>query len=78
VIDWLQELPVGWLIVVVFAGTAVVAGGIYAAIARLAVGERGLAFKALSPGMLPTIWSGSSSGSSWPGSGATSGRPGTR
>jgi hypothetical protein len=33
----------------------VVAGGIYAAIPRLAVGERGRALKALSPGMLPTM-----------------------
>lgn len=53
--DWLDDLPLAWLIVVVFAGTALVAAGIYLAVIRLAVGETARAFKGISPGMLPPM-----------------------
>jgi hypothetical protein len=53
--DWLYGLPVFGLVVVVFAATYAVAGAIYAAVSVLAVGERGRALKAVSPGMLPPL-----------------------
>ncbi|MGN6393404.1 MAG: DUF4239 domain-containing protein [Gemmatimonadales bacterium] len=53
--DWLLNLPVGWMALVILAfvylGTAV----IYVTVTRLAVGERARAFKAISPGMLPPL-----------------------
>jgi Protein of unknown function (DUF4239) len=55
VIDWMHDLPVGWLIVVVFGGTFVVTAAIYLAVMRLAEGESGRAFKSVSPGMLPPM-----------------------
>src|SRR5262245_7838235 len=53
--DWLHTLPVGWMSLVVFAATYLVAGGIYWLVFTLAVGERARAFKAISPGMLPPL-----------------------
>jgi hypothetical protein len=53
--NWVHELSVGWLIVVVFAGMSLGTAGIYGAVTRVAVGERARAFKALSPGMLPSM-----------------------
>lgn len=53
--DWLLNLPVPWMALVilgfVYLGTAV----IYQVVNRLAVGERAKAFKAISPGMLPPL-----------------------
>jgi hypothetical protein len=40
---------------VVFAGMSLGTAGIYGAVTRVAVGERARAFKALSPGMLPSM-----------------------
>jgi Protein of unknown function (DUF4239) len=54
-IDWVHSLPVVWLIVVVFAATLVVTAAIYFAVMELAVGDRGHAFTAVSPGMLPPM-----------------------
>src|SRR5262245_26138118 len=53
--DWLHNLPIVWLAVVVFGLTYLMAAGIFALVAALAQGERRLAFKAISPGMLPPL-----------------------
>jgi hypothetical protein len=53
--DWLHELPVIWMTVVIFAGTYAMAAAIYGIVVGLAAGERGRAFKAVSPGMLPPL-----------------------
>ena len=52
--DWVHQLPVGWLIGVVVAGTSLVAAGVYAVVTRI-VGQRAQAFKALSPGLPPSM-----------------------
>jgi uncharacterized membrane protein len=51
-LDWLQNLPVVWMTVVVFLATYLVTGVIYWVVATLAVGERARAFKADSPNLL--------------------------
>src|SRR5215204_1544168 len=53
--DWLQNLPVLWMTVVVFLATYLVTGAIYGVVVTLAVGARARAFKAVSPGMLPPL-----------------------
>ena len=53
--DWLHNMPIFWMALVVFGFTYLVAGGIYALVTALATGERGRAFKAISPGMLPPL-----------------------
>jgi len=53
--DWLHNLPVPWMALVVFGVTYAVAAAIYALVAALAVGERARSFKAVSPGMLPPL-----------------------
>jgi hypothetical protein len=53
--EWLYNLPVIWMTLVVFLATFVVTAGIYGAVLRLATGERARAFKAVSPGMLPPL-----------------------
>src|SRR5215471_3494913 len=53
--DWLHNLPVLWMSVLVFGFTYLVTAGIYAVITVFAVGERARAFKAISPGMLPPL-----------------------
>ena len=53
--DWLHDLPVPWMALVVFGFTFVLAGAIYAIVMALAVGERGRSFKAVSPGLLPPL-----------------------
>jgi hypothetical protein len=53
--DWLHSLPVVLLMVLVFAFVFVVAAAIYAIVVGLAVGERGTAFGAVSPGLLPPM-----------------------
>ena len=50
---WLQDLPLAGLALIVFAATFLAAAAIYAVVMVLAVGARGQAFKAFSPGMLP-------------------------
>ena len=54
-LDWLFDLPIFWMALLILAGTYLVAAVIHKIVARLAVGERGKAFKALSPGMLPPL-----------------------
>jgi Protein of unknown function (DUF4239) len=53
--DWLLNLPIPWMAVVIFAGIYVVTAAIYLIVIGLAVGDRARAFKALSPGMLPPL-----------------------
>ncbi len=53
--DWLHNLPVAWMALVVFVATYLVAGGIYGVVMALAGGERARTFKAMSPGMLPPL-----------------------
>jgi hypothetical protein len=53
--DWLYNLPLAWMALVIFAATYGVAAAVYWIVTRLAVDERARAFKALSPGMLPPL-----------------------
>jgi hypothetical protein len=53
--DWLHDLPVVWMALVIFGFTYLVSAAIYAVVAVLAVGERGRSFKSISPGMLPAL-----------------------
>jgi Protein of unknown function (DUF4239) len=54
--DWLHDLSIVWLAVVVFAFTALVTVAIYASVVALATNERRrAAFKGVSPGMLPPM-----------------------
>ena len=50
--DWLLNLPVPWMALVIFLATYLIAGSVYLVVTRLAVNERAKAFKAVSPGML--------------------------
>jgi hypothetical protein len=59
--DWLLNLPIPWMAVVIVAASFVVAEIIYLVFTRLAVGDRARAFKAISPGMLPPRCSSPSS-----------------
>ena len=53
--DWLHNLPVIWMAVVVFGVTYLIAATIYAVVMVLATGERARAFKAVSPGILSPL-----------------------
>src|SRR5262249_35906296 len=53
--DWLHNLPVQWMGLVVFGFTYLVTAGIYVAVTVFAVGERARSFKAISPGLLPPL-----------------------
>jgi hypothetical protein len=53
--DWLLNLPVLWMAVVVLAIIYTITAAVYILITALAVGERARAFKAISPGMLPPL-----------------------
>jgi len=53
--DWVLNLPLAWMALVIFGGTYIVADGIYFVVTLLAVNDRARAFKALSPGMLPPL-----------------------
>jgi hypothetical protein len=53
--DWLLNLPVLWMAVVVFAATYLLAAVVYWVVTRLAVNERARTFKSVSPGMLPPL-----------------------
>lgn len=54
-IGWVERLPTGWLILVVFAGTALLTFVIYYAVLRAAAGPTGPALTAISPGLLPPM-----------------------
>jgi hypothetical protein len=51
--DWLHNLPVLWMALVVFGATYLTSAIIYSIVMFRAVGEQARAFKAVSPGMLP-------------------------
>jgi hypothetical protein len=53
--DWLHNLPVVWIALVSFGGTYLAAAAIYAVVMAFASGERAIAFKGVSPGMLPPL-----------------------
>src|SRR5215475_16229411 len=54
--DWLLNLPILWMAVIIFAATYLIAAFVYLVVVRLTVdGRRAHAFKALSPGMLPVL-----------------------
>jgi hypothetical protein len=53
--NWLLNLPIPLMTVVVLALTYAVAAAVYLIVTGLAVDERGRAFKAVSPGMLPPL-----------------------
>jgi len=53
--DWLFDLPLGCMALLVFGVTYFVAASIYAVVVALAGGERASVFKAVSPGMLPPL-----------------------
>jgi hypothetical protein len=53
--DWLQNLPIPIMTVVVFAGSYLLAAVVYLGTMTLARGERAKSFKALSPGMPPPL-----------------------
>jgi hypothetical protein len=53
--DWLHNLPIVGMALVVFGFTYLLAAGIYGLVTILAKGERARAFKVISPGMLPPL-----------------------
>jgi uncharacterized MnhB-related membrane protein len=53
--DWLHNLPVLWMGLVVFGFTYLVTAGIYGAVMVSAVGERARSFKAISAGLLSPL-----------------------
>jgi hypothetical protein len=53
--DWLHNLPVPWMALVVFGFTYLLAALIYVVIARLAAVGLGKTFKSVSVGMLPVL-----------------------
>ena len=53
--EWLPNLPVVWIAMIVLAGMALFTRAIYLVAMRLADGERAEALKAVSPGMLPPM-----------------------
>ena len=53
--DWLHNLPVHWMALVVFGFTYLLAAAILAAVVKLATEERAKSFKSISPGMLPVL-----------------------
>jgi hypothetical protein len=52
---WLHDLSTGWLAVVVFAASYLVAAAIFVVVMALAKGGRAEAFKTVSPGLLPPM-----------------------
>jgi hypothetical protein len=53
--DWFLNLPVPWMALIVFAATFLISGGVYLVVTRLADTEWAIAFKAVSPGLLPVL-----------------------
>ena len=53
--DWLHNLPVVWMALVVFGFTYLIAIAVHEVVMVLAVGDRARSFKAVSPGMLPPL-----------------------
>jgi len=53
--DWIHDLPLAWMTLLIFGLTYLSAAAVYAVVTALAVVERARAFKAVSPGMLPPL-----------------------
>ena len=53
--DWLLNLPLPAMALLVFVAVSIVADAVYLVVIGLAVDAQGRAFKALSPGMLPPL-----------------------
>ena len=53
--DWMLNLRMPWMALVIFATTYLIAGGVYLVVTRLAVNERAKAFKAVTPGVLSPL-----------------------
>jgi Protein of unknown function (DUF4239) len=53
--DWVHNLPVLWMALVIFGFTYLLAGIIFSAVTMLATGKRATSFKAISAGMLPVL-----------------------
>jgi hypothetical protein len=53
--NWLHNLPVLWMAILVFGFMYLVTAGVYATITVFAVGERARSFKAISPGLLSPL-----------------------
>jgi hypothetical protein len=53
--QWLQDLPIGWMALIIFVATYAVTGVIFAIVTALASGERTRIFKGVSPGLLPPL-----------------------
>lgn len=53
--NWLHNLPVIWMALVIFGVAYLLAAAIYGVVAMLAVGEGTRSFKAVSPAMLPPL-----------------------
>lgn len=53
--DWLHNLPVVWIALIIIGGTYLVAGTIYAVVRALAKGEGARTFKAVSPSIIPPL-----------------------
>jgi hypothetical protein len=53
--EWLHQLPIPWLALIVLGMTYLITGAIHAAVGALAKGERARWMKAVSPGMLPPL-----------------------
>jgi len=53
--DWLLNLPVLWMGALILGAIYLFTAGLYVVVTTLAVGDRGRAFKAISPGILPPL-----------------------
>ena len=53
--DWLHDLPIVWMALLVFGLTGLVTAAIYRVVTVLSVGERARSFRTVSPGMLPPL-----------------------
>src|ERR1700745_341042 len=53
--DWLHNLPVLWMSLLVVGFPYLVTAAIYVAVSVFAVGERARSFKAISPGLLSPL-----------------------
>ena len=53
--DWLHNLPIVWMTLLIFGLTALGIATIYVVVTALSVGERARSFKTVSPGLLPPL-----------------------
>jgi uncharacterized protein DUF4239 len=53
--DWLHNLPIVWMALLIFGLTALGTGAIYVVVMVFSVGKRARSFKAVSPGLLPPL-----------------------